>query len=108
MEIKQWMGLNKLKLNNGKTEFFIAASPRVINSLPALTLQAGDTTIRSSNTLKNLCVIFYSSMSMAHHVTSVCKSLNFHLRNLNRIRKYIDQQSCHHAVPSLIISRLDY
>ena len=89
-------------------QFFIAASPRGINSLSALTLQVGDTTIWPSNTVKNLGVIFDSSMSMSYHVTSVCKSLNFHLRNLNCFRKYIDQQSCHHAVRSVIISRLDY
>ena len=96
-EIRHWMVLNKLKLNEDKTEFFIAASPRLINSLTSLTLQIGEATIHPSSTVKNLGVIFDSSMSMSHHITSICKSLNFHLRNLNRIRKYIDQPTCHHA-----------
>ena len=34
--------------------------------------------------------------------------MNFHLRNLSRFRRYIDQSTCAHAVRSLILSRLDY
>ena len=32
----------------------------------------------------------------------------YHIRNLWRIRRFIDQKTCHHAVQALIISRLDY
>ena len=47
-------------------------------------------------------------MTMSSHVINVSKSVTFHLRNIARIRKYIDQSTCHHAVRSLILSRLDY
>ena len=33
---------------------------------------------------------------------------NYHLRNIWRIRCYIDNNTCHHAVRSLVISRIDY
>ena len=45
---------------------------------------------------------------MSTHITNVCKSATFHLRNITKIRKYIDQSTCHHAVRSLVLSRLDY
>ena len=45
---------------------------------------------------------------MDDHVTSVCKTVNYHLRNLGRIRKFIDSDTCHTAVRALITSRLDY
>ena len=47
-------------------------------------------------------------MSMTDHVTSVSKSLNFHLRNSGRIRKYIARDICHSVVRALVTSRLDY
>ena len=45
---------------------------------------------------------------MKSHVSSLCRSINFHLRNLSRIRPFIDRSTCAHAVRSLILSRLDY
>ena len=45
---------------------------------------------------------------MNNHVSHLCKTLNFQLRNISRIRKYLDIESCHHIVRSLVLSRLDY
>ena len=45
---------------------------------------------------------------MSTHINNVSRNVTFHLRNISRIRKYIDQSTCHHAVRSLILSRLDY
>ena len=47
-------------------------------------------------------------MSMTDHVKSVVKSVNYHLRNIYRIRRFITFDSCHHLVRSLVLSRLDY
>ena len=47
-------------------------------------------------------------MTMSAHINNVCRNVTFHLRNISRIRKCIDQNTCHHAVRSLILSRLDY
>ena len=48
------------------------------------------------------------SLNMSHHVSSLCKTVNFHIRNLWRIRRFITQDACHHAVRGLVLSRLDY
>ncbi|XP_072028384.1 uncharacterized protein [Amphiura filiformis] len=47
-------------------------------------------------------------MSMTDHVKSTIKTVNVHLRNIYRIRRFITVDSCHHLVRSLILSRLDY
>ena len=47
-------------------------------------------------------------MTMASHITNVSRTIIFHLRNISRIRRYIDKDTCHHAVRSLILSRIDY
>ena len=52
--------------------------------------------------------MFDKSLTMKDHVSSLCRSINFHLRNLNRIRRFVDSSTCAHAVRSLILSRLDY
>ena len=47
-------------------------------------------------------------MTMSNHIFSLCKTLNFHLRNLVRVRMFIDETTCHHLIRALITSRLDY
>ena len=61
-----------------------------------------------SSTIRNLSVMFDSLMSMSSQVTSICRTTNLHLRNIVRIRKYSDQDTCHHVVYSSVTSRLDY
>ena len=45
---------------------------------------------------------------MAAHITNLSRTITFHLRNITRIRRFIDKDTCHHAVRSLVLSRLDY
>ena len=108
-EIRSWMLANKLKLNYSKTELFLIASSKHANSVSHLDLklEIGGSVISPSDTVKNLGIIFDDSLSMKSHVSSLCRSINFHLRNLSRIRPFIDRSTCAHAVRSLILSRLD-
>ena len=109
-EIRSWMLANKLKLNDSKTELFLIASSKHANSVSYLDhkLEIGGSVISPSDTVKNLGIISDDSLSMKSHVSSLCRSINFHLRNLSRIRPFIDRCTCAHAVRSLILSRLDY
>ena len=45
---------------------------------------------------------------MSGQISAICKSVNFHIRNLWRIRKFITREACHHAVRALVLSRIDY
>lgn len=107
-ETRSWMTANMLKLNNDKTEFFIAISPHNKQRMPPVTLQVGPDIIHSSETVRNLGVIFDTHMTMTSHISSICGSLNTHLRNITRIRRYLDSDTCNHIVRSLVLSRLDY
>ena len=47
-------------------------------------------------------------MKMSSHITALCRSLNFPLWNISRIRRYVDQETCINAMRALILSELDY
>ena len=47
-------------------------------------------------------------MSMNNQVSSLSRSVSFHLRNISRIRRFLDFNTCNHVVRSLILSCLDY
>jgi len=107
-DIQRWMIENKLKLNEDKTEFFIASSKHHWKKLNNTSLLLGDVQIFPSSSVRNLGVMFDQEMSMSNHVTQLSKSVNWMVRNLYRIRQYIDSDTCHNTVRATIMSRLDY
>ena len=44
-------------------------------------------------TMRNIGATLDETMSMADHISAVCKTANFELRNKERIRKYINVTS---------------
>ena len=107
-ELRVWLMKNMLKLNDSKTEFSIAASSHNMNRLSDINFQIGSTVMTPSPTIKNLGITFDSAMTMSDHVTSLCKSVNFLLWNLARIRRFIDHNAASTAMRALILSKLDY
>jgi len=45
---------------------------------------------------------------MTNHVNTICKSVNIHIRNIWRIRRFLTRDACHHVVRGLVLSNLDY
>ena len=81
--IKRWMTINMLKLNDSKTELFIAISPRNKWKLPdGIKLRIGEEWLYPSATVRNLGVVFDSHLTLSSHITDLCKSLTYHLRNM--------------------------
>ncbi|XP_072039214.1 uncharacterized protein [Amphiura filiformis] len=102
------MTTNFLKFNEDKTEFFIAIAEHLKCHLPPVRLRVGDKFIPPADKVRNLGVVFDSAMCMKPHITSLCSGLNLQLRNITRIRKYLDHNTCHLVVRALVLSRLDY
>ena len=107
-DIHEWMARNMLMLNNSKTECVVAASPQNLAKLHNNSYQTGDNKISPLSKIKNLGVIFDETMSMKDHVNTIVKTVNFHLRKIYRIRRFITVDSCNQFARSLILSRLDY
>jgi hypothetical protein len=108
-DIRSWMIQNKLKINDSKTEFLILASPNAYSKLNSdLELHVGNSHIKPAPSAKNLGVIFDKHLKMEAQVTGICRSANFHLRNIGAIRHLLTDSSSQQLVHSFITSRLDY
>ncbi len=101
-EVKAWMLKNKLCLNDTKTEYFIVASQRQASVIERADLMIGESAIAPSTSIRNLGVFLDPSLKMDLHVSSICRTINFHLRNISRIRRFIDQNTCAHRRVSAI------
>ena len=85
-----WMESSKLELNPDKTNLIIIGTKqqrnRVINHYPDKLLRS-DTF--PSNTVRNLGVVFDSDFNFRQHISQVCKSCFYHIRDLRRNRRHI-------------------
>ena len=108
-DILSWMESSKLKLNPDKTYLIIIGTKqqrnKVINHFPVKVL--GSDTF-PSDTVRNLGVIFDSDFNFRQHISQVCKSCFYHIRDLRRIRRHISISTAKTISTALISSRLDY
>ena len=102
------MSINKLKLNEDKTEFFVACAKHHLKYLKDITLRIGDSIITQSETVKLLGVRFDRHLTMSSYVNDVCRAANFHLYKIGKIRNFLTESATIAAVRTLILTRMDY
>ena len=106
-DIKDWMTLNLLKLNAEKTEVIVIGSKAQLKGLSLGQIKIGTDSVTPTASARNIGVVFDSSLSMDQHVTNICKSAWHHLRELGKIRQYLDSKSAQLLIHSYVTSRLD-
>ena len=108
-DIRAWMKLNLLKLNDDKMELLIITSRPSTSQSLHISIKFGDQFINpSEEPPKNLGVIFDSTCSLRDHIFKVCRSINFNLYWIGKIREYLDRPTIEKLVNATITSRLDY
>jgi len=96
-----------LKLNRDKTEFIIFSSKQHVNNTENLYINVGSSYINYSISVRDLGLILDNTLGMEKQVNYIYKS-KYQIRNIELIRKYINDETYKTLVQSLIISRLDY
>ena len=110
-KIKDWMAENFLKLNDDKTEVLVITkntnlSKNINNQLSPI--QIGESVVDPKENVRNLGVIFDSVCSSEKHVSNICKSTYYQIRNIGLVRRYLDIESTKTLVHAYVTSRLDY
>ena len=57
---------------------------------------------------RNLGVIFDKNFNFCSHISAICSSCIYHIRDLRRIRRHLDPDSAKLLANALVSSRLDY
>ena len=106
-DIRLWMANSFLKLNDSKTEVLLIGTKSKLKQLPNLALHIGDDSIAPSEVVRNIGAMFDSTLSMKHHVATICKGAWYHLNLIGQIRQYIDADCAKTLMHSFVSSRLD-
>ena len=107
-DIKVWMIKNKLKIIDSKTEFIIFRSSILKTDLSSVSISVGDSQISSSPKVRDLGVIFDNCLSLDAHISNICRSTQFHLINMRRIRTLLTFHVTAQRIHALITTRLDF
>ena len=107
-DIRRWMITNKLKINDSKTEFIVFRSPQLRCDLSGLSVNVGESQITQSLKVRDLGVTFDQFLNFDDHITAICRSTYFHIRNIGKIRNLLSYNACSTVIHALISCRLDY
>ena len=102
-EVREWLREHFLLLNDKKTEVVIFGKDTTEKQL-----QIGKSVISSRSAATSLGCILESKLNMSQHVSRVCKSANYYLHCIRKIRNFISMDVCKILVHTLVIVRLDY
>ena len=103
-EIKNWMAINFLKLNEDKTEFIDIG----YYQSPVSSLSLGNEVLKPVLKAKNLGFYFDHKMSLDAEIQATQKICNIQLRNLWRIASHLTFELKVQLVQSCVLSHLDY
>lgn len=103
-DIKAWMSLNFLSLNENKTEILLCKPSKACKN----DFDLGPLRPHVKDSVRNLGVIFDSDFKMDEQIISVVKSSFFHLRLLSKVKPFLSPRNLETAIHTFITSRLDY
>ena len=64
--------------------------------------------ITQSSKVRDLGVIFDQFLNFDDHITAICRSTHFHIRNIGKIRNLLSYDACSTIIHALISCQLDY
>jgi len=100
---------NGLKVNSNKTKFLFIGSRSYISRIPEdITIKVGSSSIKPSDTVKNLGLVMDSFLSFEKHVDELCAKAIGLLYFFNRNKEFLNDISRKTVIEAIVISLFSY
>ena len=106
--VYSWLTLNRLSVNPNKTEYLLIGTQQQRSKITDSSLSFHGTALVPVSSARNLGVVFESDLSFDQHISNVCRSSFYHIRQLRQIRPSLDLNSSIQLANALVSSKLDY
>ena len=107
--VQSWISTNKLKLNPDKSEFlFIGNERKQSKYLSMLPIELLGVKTNPAKSTRNHGVIFDKNFTFRSHISAVCNSCFYDMRDLRCVHRHLDLDSAKLPATVLVSSRLDY
>ena len=106
-DILKWCKINKLKINEEKTEFIVLSTPQQRKKVHSSSITIGHTNVEAVEEVRDLGALFDQHLHMDKQVSNMCRSAYAQLRNISKIRSVLSRGTTETLVHALVLSRLD-
>lgn len=107
-QIRDWMTVNRLMLNENKTQLIWLGTRLQLDKITADQLTLPNATVTFSSSVNDLGVRLDSQLSMADHIAALSRSCFFQLRQLRSIKQSLTSDATRTLVYAFVGSRIDY
>jgi exonuclease III len=108
VEVENWMRASRLRLNPTKTQVMWLGAKHQIQLVDIEEIDILSARVKVSSTARDLGVIIDSQLSLSDHITAVCRTSYFQLRQLRPVVRSLSTEATKTLVQAFISSRLDY
>ena len=106
--IKSWMDLNRLRMNDAKTEYIQFGSRWQQTKCTCDSIDVNGTIVSRTESIKYIGVNLDWFLSMKEHIRHKCKIAVWNLYRIKHVKHCLTREACHTLVLGLVISHLDY
>jgi hypothetical protein len=107
-DVAKWMSINRLRLNPSKTQVMWLGSRQQLQKITITEVNILSSTVTVVNTARDLGVVIDSQLTMSAHVSALCRSCYFQLRQLRPLARSLTTNTTRTLVQAFISCRLDY
>ena len=108
VNVKTWMDQNRLKMNDGKTEFMMFASKKQPEKCVTTSIDVNSTIVNCSSIIKYLGAWLDQHMQLYDNIMKKCRTAMMNLQKIKFLHPSLTQDSAHVLVRGLVTSHLDY
>ena len=102
-QLKSWMNVNKLKLNEDKTEMILISSPKSNLTLPS-SVDFNGCSITISSSVRNHGFTFDQSLSFRQHVANVCRLCYLEIHRISSVRHLLSDDATKTLLCAFVVS----
>ena len=107
-EIRDWMCINLLKHNDGKTEFIILGTQQQLQKISHINIWIREDLVRPVDMVYNLGFCMEKYLKNKDHINWITSSTYNILSKVHQSRSILDENTTKIIVQALVLSKLDY
>ena len=107
-QLEDWMKVNRLKLNQDKTQFMWIGKKQMLDKINREDLHSHFPDMKFLSSVNDLGVVLDERLEMEQQIGSICRSGFYHLRQIRGIRRSLSDVAARSAVQAFIMSKVDY
>ena len=108
MNVKIWMDENRLKMNDGKTEFIMFGATKQLAKCKTSSIDVNKTVLSKSEVVKYPGTWMDCHLTFKDHIVKKCRTAMINLQQIKLIRPFLNPEACTTIMLGLVMSHLYY